>query len=212
METTAFDLAEIQRRLGEAIAWYLSKAPVSDPEYSLRTAALTPRARDLETSTEKALGDLPAGASRETVLEYFRRVRQEAPQVLKERQEMVDVVAEKRRALLKTLRLDPPPMTDVLGRGRLLTYNPDENLTDGAAPLSSARFFDDENIPPWDTWLAYVEENILEHKTYLLAWVPPEFLELASAGIEFNPEHCILWAEDVDAKFVRQLRAVGLLR
>lgn len=58
METPTFDLGAFQRRLGEAIAWYHSKAPVSDPEHDLRTAALAPPA-GLKTPTELAWRDPP---------------------------------------------------------------------------------------------------------------------------------------------------------
>jgi hypothetical protein len=31
---------------------------------------------------------------------------------------------------------------------------------------------------------------------YLVSWVPPQLLELANAGVEVNPEQCILWAPE----------------
>jgi hypothetical protein len=210
METT-FDLVEFQQRLGETIAWYLSKAPVSDPEYGLRTAELRPPAV-LETPTERGLGNPPIPWTAEAAHEYWHRVRLSRLQVLVERQAIVDEVIRKRQVLLSASHIAPSQMTELFYKGRLLTYNPDGNLSDGAAPLNSERFFDDENVPPWDTWLMYVVDNIPKHKTYLITWVPPEFLKLAQAGIEANPEQCIRWAEDVDAEFVHQLRDAGLLR
>jgi hypothetical protein len=211
MNATAFDLKEFQTRLEETAAWYLSKAPVTDPEYGLRTAALAPPA-GFETPTDRELGDPPTPWIAEADHEYWRRKHEAKPQILKERQEIVDAVAEKRRALLTMPRTEPSQIREVLGKGRLLLYYPDENLSDGAAPLNSERFFDDENAPPWDTWLVYVIDSIANHETYLLAWVPPECLELATGGIEANPEYCIRWAADADAKVVRQLRSAGLLR
>ena len=210
MGTGAFDLGAFQTRLEETVAWYLSKAPIADPEYGLRAATLAPPA-GLETPTERALGNPPTPWTAEASREYWHRVHIAEPQILKERQEIVDALAEKRRTLLKAPRLEPSQITEVLGRGRLLIYNPDENLTDGAAPLASARFFDDDNVPPWDTWLVYVIDDALKHKAYLIAWVPPECLEVAADGIDVNPEQCIRWAEDVDTKFARQLRSAGLL-
>jgi hypothetical protein len=55
-------------------------------------------------------------------------------------------------------------------------------------------------------------EDQQQPHTYLLAWIPPECVELTAAGIEVNPEHCIRWAEDVDAGFVHRLRSAGLLQ
>jgi hypothetical protein len=73
--------------------------------------------------------------------------------------------------------------------GRLLLYAPNENLFDGAAQYSSKGFFNVDNVPPWDTWVCFFEE-------YLVSWVPPQLLELANAGVEANPEQCILWAPE----------------
>ena len=84
METTTFDLAEFQRRLGEAIAWYRSQAPVSDPEHGLRTAALAPPA-GLVTPTERELGDPPRPWTAEANRDYWHRVHQAEPQILRER-------------------------------------------------------------------------------------------------------------------------------
>jgi hypothetical protein len=74
-----------------------------------------------------------------------------------------------------------------LNAGKLLLYSPDENLADGAARYASRGFFDDDNVPPWDTWVAFSDDT-------LLTWVPPQLLELAQRGIDVNPECCIRWA------------------
>src|SRR5262249_55696081 len=106
---------------------------------------------------------------------------------------------------------DPQQVTATLGEGRLLIYYPDENLTDGAAPLASQRFFDDDNIPPWDIWLTYILDDVPQDKTYLIAWTPPDCLELAVDGIDVNPEQCICWAADVSTEFIDHLKNAGLL-
>ena len=46
-----------------------------------------------------------------------------------------------------------------LAEGRLMVYFPDADLCDGAAEAESDGFFDVFNTPPWDTWVAYFEEN-----------------------------------------------------
>lgn len=207
MEITSFDLAEFQRRLGETIAWYLSKVPIADPEHGLRTEALAPSG-DVAHPTRKVWSDFPRPWTDEMWNEY-RRAQSQAPQ---QRQGIVDEVARKRRTLLRMSRLDHPQQKESLGRGRLLVYEPELNLYDGAAMNASEGFFDGDNVPPWDTWLAYIVDTVEENQTYLIAWVPPELLELASDGIDVNPEDCIRWAGNVDAEFVRQLRSAGLLR
>jgi hypothetical protein len=72
--------------------------------------------------------------------------------------------------------------------GKLLVYAPDENLADGAAQHTCQGFFDGDNVPPWDTWVA------LSHGI-LLSWVPPRFVGLAQSGIDVNPECCIWWMD-----------------
>lgn len=46
---------------------------------------------------------------------------------------------------------------------------------------------------------------------YLVAWVPPDFLELANAGIKVNPEECIVWLDTLDNAFVQSLRRLKLI-
>ena len=90
-------------------------------------------------------------------------------------------VAEKRLAQLgRSWRrtLDP------LGGGRLVVYFPTPPHSRGAARAISDGFFDDRDTPPWDTWVAYVEES---SRSYLVAWVPPFAFAQASAGIGAAP-------------------------
>ena len=87
---------------------------------------------------------------------------------------------------------------DPLG-GRLLIYFPHADLCDGAAQLQSQGFFDVFNTPPWDTWIGYFcdqRSTDLSYKSYLLAYVPVSIVELASEGIDVNPEQCIQWLTD----------------
>jgi hypothetical protein len=69
-----------------------------------------------------------------------------------------------------------------LAGGRVLVYFPDEELADGAAEAESEGFFDVSNAPPWDTWLAMVEDAGQRARSpYLLAWVPDELIHPRSA-------------------------------
>ena len=58
-----------------------------------------------------------------------------------------------------------------LGGGLLLLYFPAPPDSEGHARAVSAGYFDVRDTPPWDTWVAYVEERM---RSYLVAWVPPE--------------------------------------
>jgi len=88
--------------------------------------------------------------------------------------------------------------------GRLLVYFPDLDLADGAAEAESRGYFDVNNAPPWDTWIALVLDAVGNAKSpYLVSWVPEEFLDAAQRGIDVNPEQCILWIEDADVQLRR---------
>jgi hypothetical protein len=187
-------LAEYRRRLAQAIAWCGARATADNPRASLRTLEAPPSISDAS--------DL-------------------------ERERAVDRIAIEREQALRRSQATPyragarrggPP-----GAGRLLLYEPDMNLFDGAAELESRGFFDVDNIPPWDTWVYYVRygdwrmegdpplpgsgAHASAGASYLVSWVPPELVELADAGVSVNPERCIVWASDVDSAFTRRLCA-----
>ncbi len=69
---------------------------------------------------------------------------------------------------------------DPLGGGLLLVHFPTPPHSHGAARAASDGYFDLRDAPPWDSWAAYIEEA---ERSYLVAWVPPEALAQASAGI-----------------------------
>jgi len=96
--------------------------------------------------------------------------------------------------------------------GRLLLFDPGQSLSDGVAMVESNGFFDADNEPAWDTWIAYVHERprrlgAWTHlDAYLLCWVPPAFVDLVDGAIAVNPEECLLWADSVETPFLRRLR------
>ena len=92
--------------------------------------------------------------------------------------------------------------------GRLLAYFPDENTSDGGAELASGGFFDVHNTPAWDTWVALFEDAS-GRGPYLVAWVPPEWIDQVQAGIDVNPERCIEWLKDTDVTLACTLRGGG---
>ena len=102
---------------------------------------------------------------------------------------------------------------DGLAGGQLLVYFPDDDLACGAAEFETDGFFDVNNVPPWDTWVTYIENAYNgEYDTeYLVAWIPREFVELADRGIKVNPEQCIQWLSDTSLELAVVLRNSGLL-
>jgi hypothetical protein len=102
-----------------------------------------------------------------------------------------------------------------LAGGRLLVYGPDEELSDGAAEVETDGFFDVANCPPWDTWVAFMEEPPPAPQgrvAYLISWVPREFLDLVDRGIQVNPEQCIRWLDDCTDPFAQYLAQEVLAR
>ena len=75
----------------------------------------------------------------------------------------------------------------VSDNGRILLFVPSETLFDGAAQQSSNGFFDVNNVPPWDTWVDFVDRAIV-------CWVPTVLVDAVQMGIDVNPEECIRWA------------------
>jgi hypothetical protein len=105
----------------------------------------------------------------------------------------VDDVARWRSARVGSL----PPASN--HHGRLLAYFPDLNLCDGAAEAESRGYLDVENCPPWETWVALVEDTSTQDsdvRRVLISWVPNVFVPNVSAGIRVNPEDCIVWLDE----------------
>jgi hypothetical protein len=106
---------------------------------------------------------------------------------------------------VKRARLDPevgkaPAVADQSGLagGDLLLYLPDQQLADGAAEYASLGFFDLDNTPPWDSWVALVRDPQadLSDRDQLVCYVPAELRAVVQRGIDVNPERCILWLRE----------------
>jgi hypothetical protein len=46
---------------------------------------------------------------------------------------------------------------------------------------------------------------------FLVAWVPPVFIDLADKGILVNPEECIAWLDTLDNPFTQTLKRLNLI-
>jgi hypothetical protein len=125
---------------------------------------------------------------------------------------IVASVCERRARLLER----HPPYPLCRPPGNLLIFDPGQTLGDGAAMVESGGFFDADNTPPWDTWVAYVKEeprrpdSWTRLDSYLLCWIPGEFVSLVRRAIDVNPEECLLWADDADTPFLLHWRAAAL--
>jgi hypothetical protein len=106
-----------------------------------------------------------------------------------DRSEIVEELSEKRAALLHAKNAYPQVVFTDLAGGRLLAYEPDDNVEDGASQHQSKGYFDGKDAPPWDTWICYVDRS-------LISWVPSLLLDLAQRGVAVNCVDCIRWVED----------------
>jgi hypothetical protein len=90
---------------------------------------------------------------------------------------------------------------DALGGGLLLLYFPAPPQSGGRAAAASAGYVDERDTPPWDTWVAYVEEV---SRSYLVAWVPPQAVPQVVAGTRV-PSAAIRWLDASGVMLERQL-------
>jgi hypothetical protein len=77
---------------------------------------------------------------------------------------MVDAVVARRADLVQQISLGPIAPAATLAGGRLLLFDPEGTLSDGAAEASTDGFYDADNVPPWDTWVLYVEDRQTEEQ------------------------------------------------
>jgi len=106
-----------------------------------------------------------------------------------DRSEVVEELLEKRAALLRKQNAYPKSLSSNLAGGKLLAYEPDDNVADGASQYQSKGYFDEDDAPPWDTWVCYFDRH-------LVSWVPPQLLDLVSKGIAVNVVDCVRWIDE----------------
>ncbi len=93
-----------------------------------------------------------------------------------------------------------------------MVYFPDENLCDGYAELVSKGFYDVDNLPAHDTWVSFFHEESRSQRSswrYLICYVAvaaiDAAIDAANAGIEGNPEECIVWLDQSDVSIRRRV-------
>ena len=73
----------------------------------------------------------------------------------------------------------------------LLLTDWQSSLFDGATMAATAGFFDEEGMPPWDTWLQIVEQE--DGSPVLLSYVPPAVAEQVDSAIGLDAAQCMAW-------------------
>jgi hypothetical protein len=66
-------------------------------------------------------------------------------------------------------------------------------------------FFTTDNVPPWDTWVAYIHED--QRTNYLVSWVPGPLVRMVDGGLRAIPEECVGWVDERCPQLVAALAA-----
>jgi hypothetical protein len=88
-----------------------------------------------------------------------------------------------------------------------------ESISSVESEAATRGFFDIDDRPPWDTWIATIP-SAQEDRATLITWVPMGLIELVGRGIYVNPYACIFWLSDaeraiLESPVVQALRAGG---
>jgi hypothetical protein len=142
--------------------------------------------------------------------ECLRSEELRPPLLLPSRLETVDAVRRRRKTLLGHRHFSSDLAPEVASAsGRLIAYNPDFNLACGTSEYETDGYFDVDNTPPWDTWVALLDVPNAQHfETSLIAWVPPVFVSLVQAGIKLIAERCVMWLDECPASLQREWNRV----
>lgn len=139
----------------------------------------------------------------------FRDERLRPPVLPSSRLDAVDHVRRSRH-LYRDDHASADAATIVAG-GRLIAYSPDFNLACGVCEVETKGYFDVDNTPPWDTWVALLDAPNAKHwESSLIAWVPSVFVPLVQAGINVIPEQCVLWLDDCPRSLQRVWNKVAM--
>lgn len=199
-------ISEVRQALAEAAAWCRLRTLTADPpltEEDRRQRALFREASKLNADSIRRTHEADPGA-REILTRIdqrcltplrsqlrtpslkpsidFHHKFEDQPQELAV-QEVIAWRSELLAPQLDRHELSVPGDTE----GCILIYRTNATVYDGAAEVASEGFFDDHDVPPWDTWFHFRGGK-------LFSWVPSVLMPLAQAGIEANDVHCIEWA------------------
>ena len=153
------DTATFSRQLAETIAWCEPRVDAYDPKWCLRSDALKPN-YDYYSSDE--------------------------PTIWNDIKIIQSIVDRRQRALAAHETTITSP-ADLHG-GRLLMCYFDKTNHNQCSADESRWFYDGNDNPPWDTWVAPVNDA-------LVSWVPPQLLDLATEGMAVECCQMLMWLE-----------------
>jgi hypothetical protein len=109
-------------------------------------------------------------------------------------EETFELFLEARKGLSMAHDVDScSPYKEISRAKSLLVTDWRRSLFDGVLSIETLGFFDEDGMPPWDTWLALlkVEESLGKH--CLLSWVPSEVSDLVDMAIPIDAAMCLSW-------------------
>ncbi len=174
----------------EAVLWASSRADSQNPTRSLRSAALAPYV--FNDSRHDTVFDVVSRRHRE--LELEKRVTRLGGRW----DELVDAQS-----------IGLGDLQPVLTTGRLLVWARDSTIDDGVGQAETKGYLDESDMPPWDTWVAYVDPH--PEAGYLVSWVPEPFVATVGRAIELNAYAALHWLRDSGLPVAEVLRSEGLL-
>lgn len=119
--------------------------------------------------------------------------------------QMINKVVDSRSQLLKSARVLAPESEIDLAGGRLLIHFLDESNHNGLTADITSYYLDNNDTPPWDTWVqTFIPESSSQQTphtipsvyTFLVSWVPTDFLEAVNEATEAECIGMLMWADE----------------
>ena len=107
-----------------------------------------------------------------------------------------------------------PMMPADLGHGKLLVWERDLTIDDGLGEFVTKGYLDMSDMPPWDTWVAYVspDDDEMAKAGYLISFVPSAFVPWVGEAVEGNVYGALYWLAGTSLLVSRILSDTGWLR
>jgi hypothetical protein len=181
--------ASLRLILLETVLWANERADPQGPIHSLRSKALAPYL--FSASRHETVFDVAWKRHRELNL-GGRFGRHEGP--------FVDAES-----------IGLGEITPILETGRLLVWERDSTIDDGVGEAVTGGYLDESDMPPWDTWIAYVDGAERAPARYLVSWVPGPFVTAVAEAVSANAYAALYWLRDSKLTMEETLRSEGLL-
>jgi hypothetical protein len=105
---------------------------------------------------------------------------------------VVSDLINKRSDLIRAAQVELIPVPELVNYGRVMFFDANDTVVDGAPELASGYYVDIGDAPPWDTWLAIGSQlNAIDFcdaqpltSNLLIAWVPKSQYFYAQQAIE----------------------------